>query len=418
MSGEFRPSGRVAITGLGLTTPLGVGVEETWSRVLAGENPVGKITTFDPSPYSTQFAAQIHDFNHEDWMDKKDARRVDRFIALAISAATQAMQDSAFPVNESTRDLIGVMIGSGIGGLELLAEQHRKQIEGGPSRVSPFLVPYMIPDMASGMVSIQFGLRGPNSCIVSACATGANSIGDAAEIVRRGDAIAMVAGGTEAPVNEIALAGFCAARAMSTRNDDPKRASRPFDRERDGFVMGEAAGVMVLEDLAHAQARGAKIYGEVAGYGMSADAYHITKPDPDGSGAVRAMQNALKRSGLQAEDIHYINAHGTSTPYNDAQETAAIKKVFGEHAYKLAVSSTKSMLGHSLGATGAVEIAFLALAIRDGKVPPTINYEFPDPECDLDVVPNEMREMRVDAALSNSFGFGGHNASVIVKRVP
>lgn len=417
MSSEFRPSGRVVVTGIGLVTALGTGVEQTWSGICAGENPVGPIESFDVSEYSTRIAAEVKDFNAEDWMDKKDAKRVDRFISFAQAGSTMALKDSGLVVTDENRDHIGVLIGAGIGGLNMLGEQHRRQVEGGPSRVSPFLVPYMIPDMASGWVSIAFGLRGPNSCVVSACATGANAVGDAYEIIKRGDAVAMVTGGTEAPINEIGLGGFCAVRAMSNRNDDPKHASRPFDKERDGFVIGEGAGCMVLEDYDYAIARGANIYGELVGYGMTADAYHITQPDPDGSGAKRVMQMALRKAGLSPDAVDYINAHGTSTPYNDRQESAAIKAVFGERAYKIPVSSTKSMLGHSLGATGAVEAIFCVLAIRDGFVPPTINYEVPDPDCDLDYVPNVGRKHGVNVALTNSFGFGGHNACLVFKRV-
>ncbi len=408
-----RPSGRVVVTGVGLVTALGIGVEETWTNILAGKNPVAPIDTFDVSAYSTRFAAAIKGFDAGDWMDKKDAKRVDPFLAYTVAAARMAMQDSALKVTDENRDLIGTLIGSGIGGLELLGEQHRKQINDGPSRISPFLVPYMIPDMASGLISIEYGLRGPNTCIVTACATGANAIGEAYWQIRRGDAQVMVTGGAEAPINEIAMGGFCAVRAMSNRNDDPQRASRPFDADRDGFVIGEGAGVLVLEDYDFAMARGAKIYGELLGYGLTADAYHITQPDPDGSGALRSMKRAMDMAGLAGTDLHYINAHGTSTPYNDAQETAAIKKLLGDHAYHVPISSTKSMLGHSLGATGAVEAIFCLLAMRDGKIPPTINYETPDPACDLDYVPNVMRVATVKTALTNSFGFGGHNATLV-----
>ncbi|MBL8059598.1 MAG: beta-ketoacyl-ACP synthase II [Chthonomonas sp.] len=417
MAAPYRSSGRVVVTGIGLVTALGTGVEKTWSGVRAGGNPVDRIASFDVSDYSTQIAAEVKDFNPEDWLDKKDARKVDRFIAFAQAGASMALEDSGLVVTDDNREGIGVLIGAGIGGLQTLGEQHKRHLESGPSRVSPFLVPYMIPDMASGWVSISYGLKGPNSCVVTACATGANSIGDAYEIIRRGDAIAMVAGGAEAPINEIGLAGFCAARAMTTRNDDPKRASRPFDKERDGFVIGEGAGVLVLEDYDHAVARGAKIYGELVGYGMTADAFHITQPDPDGAGATRVMRMALQKADLNPEDVSYINAHGTSTFYNDKQETGAIKQAFGEHAYKIPVSSTKSMLGHSLGATGAVEAIFCLLAIRDSFVPPTINYENPDPDCDLDYVPNVGRNQEVNVALTNSFGFGGHNACLIFKKV-
>lgn len=418
MYADFQPSGRVVITGTGLVTALGSGVERTWSRLLAGDNPVGPIQSFDVTDYTTRFAAEAHDFDPEAWLDKRDAKRVDRFIAFAVASAQQAMDESGLVVSDDNRDQIGVLIGAGIGGLQMMGDQHRIQIEKGPGKISPFLVPFMIPDMASGFVSILHGMRGPNSCVVTACATGANSVGDAFEIIRRGDAIAMLAGGSEAPINEIGLGGFCAARAMSTRNEDPQSASRPFDLNRDGFVLGEGSGVMVLEDYAYAKARGAKIIAELVGYGMSADAYHITQPDPEGSGAIRSMKLALKKAKLEPNKIQYINAHGTSTKYNDRQESMAIRSVFGYAADSVAVSSTKSMLGHSLGATGAVEAIICALAIRDGKIPPTINYETPDPECDLDYVPNVMRETRVDAALTNSFGFGGHNATLVFARCP
>ncbi len=417
MSLEFRPSGRVVVTGIGLVTALGTGVEKTWSGICAGENPVGPVESFDVSEYSTRIAAEVKDFDAADWMDKKDAKRVDRFIAFAHTGASMALADSGLVVNDENRCEIGVLMGAGIGGLEMLGDQHRRQIEGGPSRVSPFLVPYMIPDMASGWISIVHGLKGPNICVVTACATGANAIGDAYEIIKRGDAVAMVTGGTEAPINEIGMGGFCAVRAMSNRNDDPKRASRPFDKERDGFVIGEGCGSLVLEDYDYAVARGARIYGEVVGYGLTADAYHITQPDPDADGAIRVMKMALRKAGLSPDSVDYINAHGTSTAYNDRQETMAIKNVFGERAYKIPVSSTKSMLGHSLGATGAVEAIFCLLAIRDGIVPPTINYEFPDPDCDLDYVPNVARKQKVEVALTNSFGFGGHNACLIFKKL-
>ncbi len=417
MSLDYRPSGRVVVTGIGLVTALGTGVEKSWRAIVAGENPVRPITSFDVSEFSTRFAAQVPDFDAADWMDKKEAKRIDKFIAYAVAGAAQALEDSGLPVTDENREQIGVLIGSGIGGLEFLADQHRRQIEFGPSKVSPFLVPYMIPDMASGFVSIINGLKGPISCVVTACATGANAIGDAAEMIRRGDAVAMVAGGTEAPVNEIALAGFCSIRAMSTRNDDPQHASRPFDKERDGFVIGEGSGVLILEDYDHAIARGAKIYGEVAGYGMSADAYHITATSPDGDGAIRAMRNALKQRGTESDSVDYINAHGTSTPYNDSSETTAIKTLFGDHAHELSISSTKSMLGHSLGATGAVEAIFCLLAMRDGVIPPTINFEYPDPECDLNYTPNEAVRREVNVTLTNSFGFGGKNASLVFKKV-
>ncbi|HSI73529.1 MAG TPA: beta-ketoacyl-ACP synthase II [Fimbriimonas sp.] len=407
------PSGRVVVTGLGAVTPLGTGVEAFWPRLLAGENGIGPVTQFDVSEYSTRIAGEVKDFNAEDWLDKKEARRIDRFISFAVASATQALQDSGIELNDDLRDEFGVLIGSGIGGLTFLAEQHRRQIEGGPGRVSPFLVPYMIPDMASGYVSIVHGLRGPNSCVVTACSTGANAIGDAYHIVKRGDAVAMLAGGSEAPINELGMAGFCSARAMTTRNDDPEHASRPFDKDRDGFVIAEGSAVLVLEDYDHAVARGAKIYAEIVGYGMSGDAYHITQPHPDGDGAVRAMKMALRKAGLEPSQVGYINAHGTSTYYNDKLETAAIKKVFGDGAPP--VSSTKSMIGHTLGAAGAIEAMICILAMRDGKLPPTINYTTPDPECDLDYIPNVARDASAEYALSNSFGFGGHNVTLLLK---
>jgi 3-oxoacyl-[acyl-carrier-protein] synthase II len=408
------PSGRVVVTGIGAVTPLGTGVDVFWPRMLAGENGIGRVTHLDPSDYTTQIAGEVKDFNPENWLDKKEARRIDRFIAFAEASASMALADSGIELTDELKDEFGVLIGSGIGGLTFLAEQHRRQIEGGPGRVSPFLVPYMIPDMASGYVSIQHGLRGPNSCVVTACSTGANAIGDAYHIVKRGDAVAMLAGGSEAPINELGLAGFCSARAMSTRNDDPAHASRPFDKERDGFVMAEGSAVLVLEDYDHAVSRGARIYGEIVGYGMSGDAFHITQPHPDGDGAIRSMRMALRNARLEPSAIGYINAHGTSTFYNDKLETQAIKSVFGEKAPP--VSSTKSMIGHTLGAAGAIEALVCLLAMRDGKLPPTINYEVPDPECDLDYIPNQCRDSKVEYALSNSFGFGGHNVSLILKR--
>ena len=414
---EFQPSGRVVVTGMGAVTPLGTGLDKCWPRILAGENAIDRIQSMDASDFSTRIAAEVRDFNAADWLDAKEARRIDRFLAFAVGASTMAMQDSGLVVTDDNRDDIGVLVGSGIGGLTFLAEQHRKQVEGGPSKVSPFLVPYMIPDMASGMVSIAHGLRGPNTCVVTACATGANAIGDAYHIIKRGEAVAMVAGGTEAPINEIGLAGFCSIRAMSNRNDDPAHASRPFDKERDGFVMGEGAGVLVLEDYDHAVARGAQIYGEIVGYGQSGDGHHITQPLPDHNGAFRSMKAALKWAGLEPKDVDYINAHGTSTPLNDRAESLALVNLWGSPEAVPPVSSTKSMIGHTLGATGAIETIFCLLAIRDGVVPPTINYETPDPDCPLDYVPNEKRALDVKVALTNSFGFGGHNATLVVRKV-
>jgi 3-oxoacyl-[acyl-carrier-protein] synthase II len=415
MSERPTPSGRVVVTGMGGVTPLGTGVEVFWPRMLAGENGIGPITLIDSSEYTTRIAAEVKDFNPDDWLEKKEARRIDRFIQFAAASAKMAMDDSGIVPSEDEKDEFGVLIGSGIGGLTFLGEQHRRQIEGGPGRVSPFLVPYMIPDMASGYVSILHQLKGPNTCVVTACSTGANSIGDAYHIIKRGDAFAMLAGGTEAPINELGLGGFCAARAMSQRNDDPAHASRPFDRERDGFVIAEGSAVLVLEDYDHAKARGAKMLAEIVGYGMSGDAFHITQPDPEGDGAMRSMKMALRNAGLAPSDIGYVNAHGTSTNYNDRLETLAIKRVFGEHVPP--ISATKSMIGHSLGAAGAIEAVVCILAMRDGILPPTINYEFPDPDCDLDYIPNQARKQQVDLCLSNSFGFGGHNVSLIIKKL-
>lgn len=412
-----RPSGRVVVTGLSLITPLGTGLAKTWQGILSGCSGIARISHIDPSDFTTQIAGEVKDFDAVDWVDARDARRIDRFIAFAEAGAKMALEDSQLPAEGEIAEEIGVLIGSGIGGLTFLGEQFRKQIASGPSRVSPFLVPYMIPDMASGYVSIQHGLKGPNSCVVTACSTGANAIGDAYHMIKRGDAVAMLAGGSEAPINEIGLAGFCAARAMTTRNDDPPAASRPFDAERDGFVMAEGAAVVVLEDMEFAKRRSAHIYAEVIGYGMSGDAYHITAPDPQGDGACRAMRKALAGAGIAPEDVNYINAHGTSTLLNDRLETLAIKRTFGEAAYRVPVSSTKSMIGHTLGAAGAIEAVFCLLAIRDNVLPPTINLEHPDPDCDLDYVPNEARAAKVDVALSNSFGFGGHNVSLIFRRV-
>ena len=415
MSSRPARSGRVVVTGVGAVTPLGTGVDVFWPRVLAGESGIGPISLLDASDYTTRIAGEVKDFSPEDWLDRKEARRLDRFIQFAAAAASMAMSDSGIAPSDEEREEFGVLIGSGIGGLTFLGEQHRRQIQDGPGKVSPFLVPYMIPDMASGYVSIQHRLKGPNTCVVTACSTGANAIGDAYHIIKRGDADAMLAGGTEAPINELGLGGFCSARAMSQRNDQPTRASRPFDLDRDGFVMAEGSAVFVLEDYDHAKARGAKMYAEIVGYGMSGDAFHITQPDPEGDGAMRAMRKALRNACLEPSDIGYINAHGTSTYYNDKLETVAIKRVFGQAAPP--ISSTKSMVGHTLGAAGAIEALVCILAMRDGILPPTINYETPDPECDLDYIPNVARKTAVDVCLSNSFGFGGHNVSLVLKKV-
>jgi 3-oxoacyl-[acyl-carrier-protein] synthase II len=406
---------RVVITGLGVITSLGKDIDTFWKNITSGVSGVGEITSFDVSEYPTRIGAEIKDFNPEDYIDKKEAKRMDRFAQFAVAATKLALQDAGLNLDETNRDRVGVYIGSGIGGLATFEENFKTLLEKGPKRVSPFLIPMMIANMASGQVSIMFGARGPNSSPISACATGTHAIGDAAEIIRRGKADVMIAGGSEATIRPLAFAGFSSMKAMSTRNDEPTKASRPFDLNRDGFVMGEGAGILILESLEHAKKRGAKIIAEVVGYGMSGDAYHLTAPAPEGEGAARAMREALDDAGLNPEDVDYINAHGTSTDYNDKFETLAIKKVFGEHAYKLAVSSTKSMTGHLLGAAGGVEAVICALVIRDGIIPPTINYETPDPECDLDYVPNVARKADVRVALSNSLGFGGHNATIILK---
>ncbi|WP_033843297.1 beta-ketoacyl-ACP synthase II [Geobacillus sp. FSL W8-0032] len=405
---------RVVVTGLGAVTPLGNDVETTWKNIVAGQSGIDIVTRVNPDDFPAKVAAEVKDFDPSLFVDRREARKMDRFTQFAVAAALMAVKDAKLEINEQNAERIGVWIGSGIGGMETFEQQFEIFQQRGYRRVSPFFVPMMIPDMAAGQVSILLGTKGINSCTVTACATGANSIGDAFKVIQRGDADVMIAGGTEAPITKMSFAGFCANTALST-NPDPKTASRPFDKHRDGFVMGEGAGIVVLEELEHALRRGAKIYAEIVGYGATADAYHITAPAPGGEGGVRAMRQALQDAGLKPEDIDYINAHGTSTEYNDKYETAAIKEVFGDHAYRLAVSSTKSMTGHLLGATGAVEAIFSVLAIRDGVIPPTINYETPDPECDLDYVPNEARKQEVRAVLSNSFGFGGHNATLIFK---
>jgi 3-oxoacyl-[acyl-carrier-protein] synthase II len=407
---------RVVVTGLGMLTPVGTTVDATWEALQAGRSGIGPITAFDASAYPTRIAGEVRDFDPHRWIERKDAKRMDRFTQFGVAAAVMAVEDARLPIHDGTRDRIGVLIGSGIGGIATFEEQHRILLERGPDRMSPFFIPMMICDMASGQTSILLGLRGPNTCVVTACATGTHAIGDAAAIIRRGDADAMLAGGAEAGVTPISIGGFSAMRAMSTRNDEPQRASRPFDAQRDGFVIGEGAGVLVLESLEFAQGRGARILGEVAGYGMSADAYHITSPGPGGQGAVRAMRAALRSAGLEPGDVDYINAHGTSTDANDKTETLAVKAALGESAYRVPMSSTKSMVGHLLGAAGAVEAIFCVLALRDGVLPPTINQEEPDPDCDLDYVPNEARRQKIRTAMSNSFGFGGHNATLILKQ--
>ncbi|MBD8067543.1 beta-ketoacyl-ACP synthase II [Bacillus sp. PS06] len=406
---------RVVVTGLGALTPIGNDTETAWRNALAGVSGIGPLTRVNIEGLPAKVAAELKDFNPENFMEKKDARRMDRFTQYALAASFMAVKDADLTITDEIAPRVGVWIGSGIGGMETHEEQHKIFLEKGHRRVSPFYVPMMIPDMAAGQVSIALGARGINTCTVTACATGTNSIGDAFKVIQRGDADVMITGGTEAPLTNMSFAGFCSAKALSF-NPDPKTASRPFDKNRDGFVMGEGAGILVIEELEHALARGAKIYAEIVGYGATGDAYHITMPAPNGEGGVRAMRQAIEDAGLDPSEIDYVNAHGTSTEYNDKFETLAIKEVFGEHANKLAISSTKSMTGHLLGAAGGVEAIFSILAINEDIVPPTINYETPDPECDLDYVPNKARKQTVRAALSNSLGFGGHNATIIFKK--
>ncbi|MFB4210846.1 beta-ketoacyl-ACP synthase II [Shouchella sp. JSM 1781072] len=406
---------RVVVTGIGAVTPLGLHAASSWEAAIAGKSGIGYLTRIDADSYPMKVAAEINDFDPADFMDKKEARRMDRFTQFAVASAKQALEDSGLEINEDNAARVGVWIGSGIGGMETYENQFRTLLEKGPRRVSPFFVPMMIPDMASGQVSIFTGAKGPNSCSVTACASGANSIGDAFKTIQRGDADAMIAGGSEAPITNMAVAGFSSAKAITT-TDNPEKASRPFDVNRSGFVMGEGAGILILESLESAKARGAKIYAEIVGYGSTGDAHHMTAPAPDGEGGARAMAAAIADAGLKNEEISYINAHGTSTDLNDPFETQAIKSVLGDYAYDVAISSTKSMTGHLLGAAGAVEAIFSVKAIEEGIVPPTINLEEPDPECDLDYVPNEARKMDVQAVLSNSLGFGGHNTSLVFKR--
>jgi len=409
-------SKRVVVTGMGVISAIGIGLDNFWQGLSTGKNGVDKISHFDASGFPTKIAAEVRDFDPNNYLDKKEARRLVRFIQFSIAAGQMAVKDANLKITPENANEIGVLIGSGIGGLDMLEQQCRNLIEKGPDKLSPFTVPYMIADMAAGYTSINLGAKGPNACTVTACASGTNSIGDAFKIIQRGAAKAMIAGGTEACITPLGVASFCAAKALSTRNDDPKHASRPFDKEREGFVMGEGAGIVILEDYDYAIARGANILAEVVGYGMSGDANHITAPAPGGEGGVRAIRAALKDAGITADQIDYVNAHGTSTQMNDKFETMALKTVFGERAKQVPISSNKSMFGHLLGATGAVELIATILTIRNSLIPPTINYETPDPECDLDYVPNTARTKEVKIALSESFGFGGHNAVLIVKK--
>jgi len=403
---------RVVVTGLGTLSPVGNTADEFWSSLVQGRSGVGMITKFDTAGYPTRIAGEVRNFDPLDFVDKKEARRLDPYLQYAVASSVLAVQDAALDTDKIDGSRFGVLIGSGIGGISTLLESHRNLIEKGPDRVSPFFIPMLIANMASGLVSIRFGAKGPNSAVVTACATGNHAIGDSFKIIQRADADVMIAGGSEAIIIPLTIAGFCSMKAMSTRNDEPAKAMRPFDATRDGFVCGEGAGIVVLESLEHALARDARIYAEIVGYGMTGDAHHMTAPDPEGSGAARAMTAAVRDAGLDVSAIGYINAHGTSTPYNDKFETLAIKRVFGEHARRLAVSSTKSMTGHLLGAAGGVEAIATVLALHHGVLPPTINYETPDPECDLDYVPNQARKQNVEVALSNAFGFGGTNATL------
>jgi 3-oxoacyl-[acyl-carrier-protein] synthase II len=407
---------RVVITGMGIVSPLGIGLEKNWGALCEGRSGVGPITRFDTSEYPAKIAGEVKGFNPEDYVeDKKEIKKMDMFIHYALAAGTMALQDAQLIIDESNADRVGVMVGSGMGGLSSIEKYHKVLLAEGPKKITPFFIPMLIVNLAPGQISIYFGARGPNSSVVTACATGNHSIGEAFKIILRGDADAMIAGGAEAVITPLAIAGFSSMRALSTRNSEPERASRPFEKDRDGFVMAEGAGVLLLEDLQHALKRGAKIYAEIIGYGCNADAYHISAPSPNGIGAARCMEIALRDAGISYDEVDYINAHGTSTPLNDLSETMAMKTVFKDHAKKVAVSSTKSMTGHLLGAAGGVEAIYSILTIQHGVIPPTINYETPDPECDLDYVPNTARESKVKIVMSNSFGFGGTNATLIFK---
>ncbi|WP_225073470.1 beta-ketoacyl-ACP synthase II [Desulfuromonas sp. CSMB_57] len=408
---------RVVVTGIGVVSPLGTGTGKNWQALLQGQSGIGPITRFDASDLPTRIAGEVKDFNAEDYIDKKEIKKMDLFIQFAIGAADEALKDSGLQITDANAERVGVLVGAGLGGLPTIEKYHEAYLEGGYKKISPFFIPMLITNLAPGHISMRCGAKGPNLSSVSACATGTHSIGDAYQIIRRGDADAMIAGGTESTITPLAVGGFAVMRALSTRNDDPRGASRPFDKQRDGFVMSEGAGILVLEEFEAAKARGARIYAEVCGYGLTGDAYHLTAPAPGGEGAARCMAMALRNAGIAPEEVDYINAHGTSTPFNDLYETMAIKTVFGDHARKLMVSSTKGMTGHALGAAGGLEAAFMALAIHRDEVPPTINYEEPDPECDLDYVPNEARQAPVRVALSNSFGFGGTNATLLFRKV-
>jgi len=408
---------RVVVTGLGIVAPVGIGVTQSWANIVAGKSGISRITRFDPSAFSSQIAGEVRGFDVSQYLPAKEARRMDTFIHYGMAAGIEAIKDAGLEATPQNAERIGVNIGSGIGGLPLIENTHVEYQKSGPRKISPFFVPGTIINMISGNLSIMYGYKGPNLAIVTACTTATHCIGEAGRIIEYGDADVMIAGGAEATVSPLGVGGFCAARALSNRNDDPAAASRPWDRDRDGFVLGEGAGVLVLEEYQHAQARGAKIYCELVGYGMSADAHHMTAPCEDGDGAVRCMANAIRNAGVNRDEVDYINAHGTSTPLGDVAETIAVKRCFGEHAGKLAISSTKSMTGHLLGAAGGVEAIFSVLAIRDQVAPPTINLMHQDPQCDLDYVPNEARKMKINVAVSNSFGFGGTNGSLVFRRL-
>ena len=408
---------RIVVTGIGVVSPVGVGKTNYWNSLVSGISGVGRITHFDPTGFDVQIAAEVKGFDVTNWIERKESRRMDRFVHFGVAAALDAIEDAGLKITPANAERVGVLVGSGIGGLQTLEDQVKVLIQNGPSKISPFLIPMMIADMASGHISIITGAKGPNSTVVTACATGAHALGDSLEIIRRGAADVMICGGTEAAVTQVGVAGFGNMKAMTSKyNDNPTKASRPFEAGRDGFVIGEGAGVVVLESLEHAEARGAHIYCELGGYGMSGDAYHMTQPAAGGEGVARAMVAALKDADVQPEMVGYINAHGTSTPLNDKNETAALKSVFGDYAYKLAVSSTKSMTGHLLGGAGGIEAVAAALAIHTGVLPPTINYDNPDPDCDLDYIPNAARTQQVEVAVSNNSGFGGHNAVIVMKR--
>ena len=407
---------RVVVTGLGMLTPLGIGVEETWQGIVAGRSGIGPITSFDATGFETTIAGEIPDFQPEKYMPPKLIKRLDRFVQVAVAAAVMAMADSGLEITPELQPQVGAIVGCGLGGLATIEKYHKVLLERGPRKISPFFIPMLIANMAPGVVAMHFGAQGPNTSTVTACASGAHAVGDAFKIIQRGAAKAMITGGVESVITPLGVAGFNSLKALSTRNDEPEKASRPFDLHRDGFVMAEGSGILIMEELEFALARGAKIYAEVAGYGLTGDAYHMTAPSPDGAGAVLCMQQALADAGLSPDEVDHINAHGTSTPLNDEAETMAIKKVFGERAYKIPVSATKSMTGHLLGGAGAVEAIFSILSIVDNVAPPTINYETPDPECDLDYVPNEARRLPINVVMSNSFGFGGTNAVLIFKR--